>query len=366
MSDDPNEVIPRNKRYSGAVTGDQLDLFQHFVANDPDRADMSNTLVLWDSFPTYHIPRELQRLHRDEHGRLPIFHRTLEYQGTPLTIQVQPAVFFDEETEKETAFYPGETEELIEEVLRKMLAQQNDFTARQLRSPTVSFSLWQIQEELRKRGKARSYKEIVQALEILGQTVLTIKQGKRAFCSDVILSVVGVSRRQYLKDPSSQWQATMHDFVAGSIMKLDYRQMNYGLLMALSSQIGRYFFRRLSSRYIYADVKQPYRFTYQDFMRDTAFFASDRTDRHIKAIDRALEELKSQRVIMTYSKNEVRGKRNKLMDVEYSLFASFPFVTAMKAANKCQSERAAAMCGARPQSEQARLLSFRSEFASAE
>jgi hypothetical protein len=52
--------------------------------------------------------------------------------------------------------------------------------------------------------------------------------------------------------------------------------------------------------------------------------------------DDAWEELKSNGVISSYTKNEIIGLRKKLVDVVYTVVASREFITEMKASNKRQ------------------------------
>jgi len=299
----------------------QLTLFQSFLCPDaaaPD--DMSNTLKFWDALPKYHIPREQQAKLADSSGRLPTFKRNFSFGDDTYTIEIQPAQV--ERNGGLVDVYPAETEELIEDVLRKFLADQNaGYFDETTRTACIYFTLDRVRKELRQRGKTRSYQEIVEALEILASCVLTIRKGAKAMSKDVIVSVTGVSRDEYLADPRSRWVATFHQFIMHSIAGLDYRQMNYGLLMELRAPLTRYLYRRLCANYTYAEVTKPYHFLYSTLRDETEYFRGSRPRDHVKRIDASLEDLNRSGLIPWFDKEERRGKRRTLLDVCYTLYA---------------------------------------------
>lgn len=299
----------------------QLSLFQEFLCpQQAVREDMSNTLMFWDALPKYHIPREMQRKLADDNGRLSIFRRHVRFRDETYTMEIYPAKIVRDGVEIDV--YPGETEELVEDVLRKFLTDQNrGFFNTSTKTAHVYFTMDQVKKELKHRGKTRSYQEILEALDILGGSVLAIRRGKKAVTKDVILSITGVSRDDYLANPDSRWMATFHDFIMGSISKLDYRQMNYGLLMELNSPLSRYLYRRLCANYTYADYTKPYHFSYSSLCSSTEFFRSDRTRDHIRRIDTALSELEDKQLLLRVEKDIQRGKWNRIEEVVYTVYA---------------------------------------------
>ncbi len=321
----------------------QLSLFQEFICpQQAVRDDMSNTLMFWDALPKYQIPRESQRQLADSNGRLSIFRREVSFRDEIYTMEIYPAKIMRDGVELDV--YPGETEELIEDVLRKFLADQNrGFFDSSTKTAHVYFTLDQVKKELKRRGKSRSYQEIVEGLDILGGSVLAIRKGKKAVTKDVILSITGVSRDEYLADPSSRWMATFHDFIMGSISKLDYRQMNYGLLMELKSPLTRYLYRRFCANYTYADYSKPYHFSYSSLCTTTEFFRSDRIRDHIRRIDAALGELEEKKLLMRIEKDEQRGKWNRIEEVVYTVYAHHRLKDEAVLANRNRSMRERAL-----------------------
>ena len=297
----------------------QLDLFRQF--NRPRGTtldDMTNTLTFWDSLPKYHISREQQRQMTTKTGNLPLFRHTTCFDNVDYTMELQPAMI--EQDGVSEIVYPGETEEIIEEVLRKFLTEQNvghwDVTKQ---SASVSFTLEMLSRELKARCKTRSNKEIVKALEVLGKSVLVLKQDKRAICTGTLLTVIGVSRDEYLANPRSRWSATFHPFISNSILKLKYRQLNYATLMKLRTPLARYFYKRVCARYTNADYQHDYHFSYTSLLQDTEFFQAGRVGEHIKRIRAALADLRAQMILLDYETEVARGERNKIHDAVFTV-----------------------------------------------
>lgn len=142
---------------------------------------------------------------------------------------------------KEKYLYPGASEELIEDALRKLAADQQGFFDKPNFRSGVVFSLYALREEMKRRGHTRSYQETSLSLDIMLGSISDIKcrdaQGKEIrIRSPYLPSVVTVSRRQLKDDPDAKWVAHFHPLVTGSIDKVTYRQFNYDLMMRLSGQ----------------------------------------------------------------------------------------------------------------------------------
>ncbi|MBC6445417.1 MAG: hypothetical protein GDA50_08385 [Alphaproteobacteria bacterium GM202ARS2] len=321
------------------MTDPQLDLFRQFnCPRDTALDDMTNTLTFWDSLPKYHISREQQRQMIAKSGKLPLFSHTTNFDQVDYVMELQPAMI--EQDGATSIVYPGETEEIIEEVLRKFLTEQNvgrwDIAKQ---SASVSFTLEMLSRELRARGKTRSNKEIVRALEVLGKSVLVLKHGKRAICTGTLLTVVGVSRDEYLANPKSRWSATFHPFISNSILNLKYRQLNYATLMKLRSPLARYFYKRICVRYTNADYQNDYHFSYNSLRRDTEFFQAGRAGEHIKRIQTALNDLQAQMILLSSETEIVRGERNKIIDAIFTLKCGIALKDETIAANQNDAAR---------------------------
>ena len=151
-----------------AFTSRQLDLFRAFLCNGVVEHDrLSNAIDLWDSIPRYSVSRRAMDKARKAQGMLPLLKVDFHYKGSPFKAVIRPARIEQKDgTTKE--YYPSANEELVEDALRKIAAdQQSGFFDKPNYRSGVVFSLHMLREELKHRGHTRSYQEIVLSLDIL-------------------------------------------------------------------------------------------------------------------------------------------------------------------------------------------------------
>ena len=321
-------------------TGQQLDLFRSFLHNgEAERDRLSNTFDLWDSVPRYATSRQQMDKVRKTKGFLDLQQIEFHYRGTTLKAIIQAARILDEKTGTSKDYYPSANEELIEDALRKIAADQQSafFDKANYRSGVV-FTLYMLREELSKRGHARSYQEIVLSLQILASSIIEIRgEGKsNSFAKSAYFSgLSAVSRNNLTDDPQAKWMVQFHPLVTQEIDTLTYRQFNYAQMMSHSTQIARWLHKQLSLKFTFASLLTPFEMRYSTIKRDSALFDGYSLQRKaIMALDTALEELQTVGVLMKVDKKPILGARNKIEDVIYTLYPSSEFSTAMKAANK--------------------------------
>jgi hypothetical protein len=335
----PSSIPP-----TSAFENVQLSLFQSFLCNTEDERDqLSNTIDLWDSIPRYSVSRLAMTKLRSPEGTLKLLKMDFHYRGTLLKAIIQPARL-EEENGETIDYYPSATEELIEDALRKIAAdqQQGYFDKVSYRSGVV-FTLYMLREELKRQGHSRSYQQIMQSLQILSRSTIEIRVGDddttRFAVSAYFPVLAGVTRKHLEADPHAKWLVQFHPLVTQSIDQLTYRQFNYHQMMGHSTQLARWLHKQLALKFTFASIMHSFEVRYRTIRRDSALLNGYTLVRKaIKAVDDALEELRVQKVLMAIQKREVRGPRGKLEDVVYLLTASLEFITAMKAANKRRSE----------------------------
>lgn len=337
--DDQNKessVIPPTE---ADFKGNQLDLFRSFLCNDNERDQLSNTFDLWDSIPRYAVSRQQMNKIREEKGFLPLQHISFQYRQKPYEVRIQAARIYDEKTKTETDYYPSANEELIEDALRKIAAEQRNgfFDKPNFRSGVV-FTLYMLREELKQRGHSRSYQQIILSLYILSGSVIDMRsvESKEAFQRYSYFSAMtAVSRQKLEQDPDAKWIVQFNPLVTQAIDTLTYRQYNYAQMMSHQTQIARWIHKLLSLKFTFASLAAPFEIRYSTIKRDSALLSSYKLERQaIAALDTALNELKTGSVLIKVAKNEIRGSRGKLEDVVYTLTASMTFIAETKAANK--------------------------------
>ncbi|SMF97436.1 hypothetical protein SAMN02949497_0465 [Methylomagnum ishizawai] len=323
----------------------QIDLFRFFLCNGPDeRERLSNTFDLWDSLPRYAVSRQQMTKIRKEKGFLGLQQITFQYRGRPFEVRIQAARIFDEKTRTETDYYPSANEELIEDALRKIATEQrNAFFDRPNYRSGVVFTLHMLREELRKRGHARSYQQIVLSLNILARSNIEIravdaKGGEGFTVSSYFSGLSAVSRSKLSEDPEAKWIVQFHPLITQAMDALDYRQFNYAQMMAYTTQLARWLHKQLSLKFTFASMVTTFEIRYGTVKRDSALLEGYQQQRQaVAALDAALEELKAGGVLMDFKKQPMTGTRGRLEDVVYTLTASRDFVAQTKAANKRQA-----------------------------
>ncbi len=331
-------------------TGTQLSLFQLFLCNTDDERDhLSNTVELWDSVPKYAVSQQAMNKKRTEEGFLPRIEKEFVYRDHHYKVKIAAAVIdsddnndenkIEEARNKDKAFYPSANEELVEDALRKIAAEQyKGFFDKPAFKSGVAFSINMLRQELKKRGHARSYQEIVRSLNILAVRTIEIllPDGKGFAKTNYLPMLAAVSRARIAEDPTAKWVAHFHPLVTESIDKIYYRQYNYHLMMSHSTQLARWIHKRLSHNYVNASYSSNYNVLLSSIRRDSGLLEYSRTNDIKRKLEDTLHELIDHEVILSYEKEEQRGARNKILDIKYFITPSIDFIRDVTAANRRQ------------------------------
>lgn len=338
-ADQESPVLPPSE---ADFQGKQLDLFRAFLSNgEADRDRLSNTFDLWDSVPRYAVSRQQMDRMRKAKGFLDLRQVEFQYRGTTLKGIIQAARVLDEKTGASKDYYPSANEELVEDALRKIAAEQRNafFDKANFRSGVV-FTLYMLREELKKRGHTRSYQEIVLSLRILARSTIEIRtltgqNGEGFAISPYFSGLSAVSKTKLASDAQARWIVQFHPLVTQAIDALTYRQFNYDQMMGHRTQLARWLHKQLSLKFTFASMVTSFEVRYSTIRRDSALLDSyGRERKAIEAVDSAFAELKAAGVLVRFDKKAVYGPRGKLEDVVYTLFSSADFCRHMKAANK--------------------------------
>jgi hypothetical protein len=337
----------------------QLGLFQTFLCNsDDERQQLSNTFELWDSIPRYSISQLAMSKMREKRGWLDLLELDFECRGIRYNALIQAAQVKERTRDGMTrtiAYYPSANEELVEEALRKLAVDQKhgfyDCDTDKAASG-VAFSLYQLRDELKQRGHARSFDEIKLSLSILSGSVIEIlaytPQGKKEVVSvksAYLPYVASVTRRDRKHDPSARWLVNFHPLVTLKMNNLSYRQFNYCRLMKHTTQLARWLHRQLVLKYTFASRLKPFSMHFSTISRDSAMLGNyTRASAAQEACTWSMQELIEHGVLSKADFRTVKGARGKVLDVIYTLTPSDEFVAEVKAASK-RLEQAKAMVG---------------------
>jgi hypothetical protein len=313
----------------------QYDLFSQFVTNDP--SEVSNTVEVWESIPKYFFtPHQVQKL-RTSTGHANPYKWAYKYNSIDCEVKIQPALL-EQKDGSYKAFFPSVTEELVEESLKKILADQRYGMHDPGNLETwVKFTLSMIQKELTTRGKSRSRNEIKHAIEVMSSCIITLsKEGKEVWKGSILQDLVTVGRDEYLADSKAQHIARLPLFISHAINQLEYRQFNYDRLMSCSDQLTRWIYKQLIHRYRQASIINDYHFMYSTLERDSGLLQQGRVNDNRRKVLEALDELKERAVIKGYECT-IKKEGRKIVDVKYKIEPATNFIGEQKAANKRHS-----------------------------
>jgi hypothetical protein len=308
---------PRKSSFSGV----QLSLFQSFLYNtDGERDKLSNTIEFWDGVPKYFVSRKEMHNLRTTDGFLPKVERTFQHGGRSFTVRIRPARVTDAEG-RDQEFYPSAREELVEDALRKIAADQNygfyEDVPENSRSGVV-FSLHLLRKELSRRGHTLSFQQVMEALYVLSDAGIEIftSDGKSVFKSAILPTLAGVSLVDLKNDPKARWYADFCPLVTESIRAMTYRQFDYHTMMQHTSQLARWLHKRLAHNYTNASYMTPYECLFSSVKRDSGLLEYQRKRDSVRKLDEALDELRQHEVLLSYEKQDQRGERSRILDVK--------------------------------------------------
>lgn len=302
----------------------QLELFAHFFGED----DYSNTVDLWDSIPKHCLNPRQQAALRDANGRLEVFEHRFDFRGKDCRVEVTPARVMGEDGRR-WDFYPSHDEKLIETVLRKIFVdgQHGGHDVHELES-WVTFTLGMVRRELKARQRTRTIDEIKRSIDIMNQTTVRVFLGNDpnpVYSGSILPDVVRVTRDEWLQDASTRWAVRLPTLVSKSINDHTYRQLNYRIWFELNSSFGQWLFERMSHRFTQAGGLNKFSMSFSAMQRDSGMLRQQRPSANVKTVEKALEELKERDVLLFWTKDEERGKRNAIVDIKYHLTASDQF-----------------------------------------
>ncbi len=308
----------------------QMDLFSNFVSNNI--RSVSNTIEFWERIPKYFFSPHLVEKLRTNDGLAKRFKWKFFLDDEDYTVIFQPAIIEVGGIDK--AFFPSVTEELVEEALKKILANQNQSLHDVDNIETwVKFTIGMIFRELKARGKERNKNQIKHALNVLSGTIITlVKDDNEVWKGAVLQDLVKTTRKKYEENSQLQHIARLPLFISHAINNLTTRQFNLDRLMSCHHQLSRWVYKKLIHKYTYAAFNKSHHFTYLE-LKNSGLLQHARESGNRRKVIEALNELVKIKVLSDYSIKEKRvGK--KIQDIVYKVYSSLEFRTEQAASNK--------------------------------
>ena len=315
-----------------AIQSVQYDLFAEFLTNDEKK--ISNTVELWECIPKYFFtPKQMEKM-RTKDGLSRPYQWNYTYNNTDFSVHIQPALL-KQKNGNYKAFFPGVTEELVEEALKKIFSNQKyGVHDPDNRASWVRFSLSMIHKELKRLGRERNRNQIKLAIEVMSSCIITLyKEGKEFWKGSILQDLITVGREKYLAETDSYHMARLPLFISHSINILEYRQFNYARFMSCDEQLARWIYKQLIHRYTNANFTNTYHFLFSSVAKDSGLLQQETFHKNRTKLNSALCELKEQGIIAQYSE-EIKKEGRKMVNAKYTVQPSLEFISEQKAANK--------------------------------
>ena len=319
----------------------QFDLFGKFIANNTD--EIRNTIELWEGIPKYFFTTALIEKLRTADGLAKPFsweyttRRSSEIQK--FRVVIQPAIIKQDDGSY-LAVFPSASEEMIEEILKKILLEQNmGIHDSDKVESWVRFTLSMIHRELKERGRERNRNQIKHSLDVMSKTIIQVFcEDKEIYRGPILSDVFFVDREAYLEKADTLWSARLPALLSLGINEMVYRQYNYGRFWVCDEQLSRWIYKRLVNRFIQAGEKVEYSILYSEIKQSSGMLQAKLEQSNRRKVESSFEELKKNGVLLSVEIATIKDKNNKILDVKYTLVAADEFIKEQKAANKRKND----------------------------
>lgn len=299
----------------------QMSLFRLFEKEK----DYSHTIELYDFIPKY-VWGKSKRI---EGKFLEPISREFICRGTPYKVVLLPARI-QTETGDYVDYFPGKREELVEDALRKLMSDIQGVFLDDAAGTT--FTLYQLQTELKNRGHSYSYDQLKESLEILAKTDIELESEENE--TKIIfraIETLGLSG----KDGETQTFVRFSPLVTQSIKKGTFRLINYEKVMSYKTTIARQLHKRMSHFYTQASLTEKYHILLSTIIRDFGLTRYSQLRNNLTEVEKGIEELKEKNIIINCAIDKIFdvNPKTKLNDVKFTFQPHPFFVEEIKKAN---------------------------------
>lgn len=291
----------------------------------------SNSIELYDFIPKYvwsKVKRE--KALQSKREILPHIERPFECRGRKYNLRLIPASIKGADGISRD-YYPSKREELVEATLIKIASHEQGIFLDDAAS--VTFTLYQLQQQLKRQGHSYSLSQIKESLWICAGTQLQIvsESGDTVLASNMF-ETLGL---QTLENWKGQGQKTkcfvrFNPLVTKSIQDKTFRLFNYEKNLSLDSVIARQLHRRMSHHFLQARITNTYTILLTTIIRDFGLTRYKTLSNNLRDVEIALQQMKSQdkQIIIDFTKEVLFDvkRSNKLADVKITIVAHPKFI----------------------------------------
>ena len=308
------------------ITETQLGLFSFDV---PEH--YSNVVQLYHEIPKYVCDAPRDQKYLDSLSREFVVDK-VKYRVVlhPARLEVK-----GEDGQKITKeFFVGIREELVEDAITKIaIDKQRLFIL--LDTTRISFTIRDVQNELKRTNHLYSYEEIKEAIQVLAGARMVIEevggegQWGTSTYPEFMLSTDSKTGEGFVQ---------LHPLMAEGIKRGLYSQYDYSLAMALPGRYSRRLYKLLAAKFTWARATgDPFTLHLVAFLERHGFKVYERITDNAKQFRQCLEALKAAKILMSWEE-EPKKKGRKIVDFKYSFRPTPEFSIAMRRAQGIKNE----------------------------
>ena len=305
----------------------QMSLFE--IIDNNSKSDYSNSIEVYDALPKYSWD---QKEYQDLSNA--VLTRECVIRNKKFTVKVKPAII-EKKDGKSVLIYPGQREEIIEDVLRKFASSGRGIIIEN--KAGVTFTLYEVRKELKKMGRTFSFSEIQEAIQVCrAATLECISDDGKSVISSNFFQMTGLTTKADLKESGdSRCYVQFNPLVNDSILQLNFRQYNYRIGMEIRSPLARFLYKKMSHYFTQASKDNEYNITLINFLSQSPRQLSKMIKENVRAMKMALELLIKHEVIDHYHAHQIKEGR-KIIDVNYRITPHQKFTQEVIRSNKAK------------------------------
>lgn len=296
----------------------------------------SNSIELYDFIPKYYWGK-MERLKVENHKKevLTILEREFECRSRKYKVQITPATIIDQDG-IERDYYPTAREELVEDALRKFACEGKGLFLDD--EAGVTFSLYELQQELKRTHHTVSLSEIKKALLICKKvTIMITTEDNKTVVASNIFETLGLQTWEDWQGHGEKTKAFVrfNPLVTRAIKSKTFRQINYEKSMSYKNVIARQLHKRMSHHYIQSSLTNPYTILLTTIIRDFGLTKYKNFNMNLRDVKLALDEMKKKEVVLEYKIEKISEahQKNKLIDARFLITPDPAFSSEMRVAN---------------------------------
>lgn len=286
---------------------------------DPNQ---TNCTALYDL-----APRHIHRVERkDGSAYLTGIKREFTFAGELYRVTVTPARITGPDGSERDEL-PGEREQLVEDVIRRLAA--DNLNIRDCEQIELPFTIYRIQMELKRHSHTFSKQEIKEALHILNKSTIEITKvvapGDRKPKPVVSASAFPVLAFRDENDSQSSAFVQLNPLLVQAIKSLAFEQINYDWMMQVKGPLARWIFKYISLMLTnVGEDRASIKICASEIARSFGHIRA-RWRATLAEIEKAIERLDEFEIIHDYVKKDIfEGK--KKVDILFDLKFSEKFI----------------------------------------